>query len=407
MNKSPVFNYYLSDRAHPAAPETNRWQRFLPLNRQAGSAGEIPDQVVTYGDYFGAIRTFLKQNDFAVISAAAKAYDRLQHSPVKSNKSDKPDAIEAIDIFAVKHGAFYHPAQIKVAFDQGQTLSLVLNVAISVAGQQTIESEFKRLKRLQEKKIGQYTPQVYCFGHTDKAQGILWPMFLGQWFDDFHEFHLTIAEPDGYKMVAWDPHKGPQQLKTIQMATLYRQVAAILTNLYRIETFEQVFPWHHAAGDFVVNIKKVPLEVKLITIRRFGPLFELPTDAQKAAPEPGEILDALLIFFLNLSMRMRLDRLDGTGDVVWADDTALVGTWEGFFAALVLKPKPAMMPVPMSDAFAYVLAITPKNDLFTMSLTIAKRIYAKTAEFNVIRQNLKGHIDTLYRLINILEVAVD
>ena len=49
------------------------------------------------------------------------------------------------------------------------------------------------------------------------------------------------------------------------------------------------------------------------------------------------LLDALLVFFLNLTIRMRLDRQDGIGEIVWADDIAIKGTLQGFLEGLALK----------------------------------------------------------------------
>jgi hypothetical protein len=44
----------------------------------------------------------------------------------------------------------------------------------------------------------------------------------------------------------------------------------------------------------------------------------------------------LLIFFLNLSIRMRLDRYDGVGDIVWADGPVVQSTLDGVMDGLAL-----------------------------------------------------------------------
>jgi hypothetical protein len=44
-------------------------------------------------------------------------------------------------------------------------------------------------------------------------------------------------------------------------------------------------------------------------------------------------------FFLNLSLRMRLDRLDGTGDMVWAVPACLRGVVSGFLEMWEKKAK--------------------------------------------------------------------
>jgi hypothetical protein len=82
----------------------------------------------------------------------------------------------------------------------------------------------------------------------------------------------------------------------------------------------QIFPWHHAAGDFVIRVDGEKTSVKMITVRDYVPMAGIETepDSEQA------ILDALVIFFIHLSVRMRLDRLDGVNEVVWAPDACLV-----------------------------------------------------------------------------------
>ena len=63
------------------------------------------------------------------------------------------------------------------------------------------------------------------------------------------------------------------------------------------------------------------------------------------------MLQALLIFFLNLSIRMRLDRYDGVGDIVWADGLVVQSTLDGFFEGLALKPSVASMPDSIDKCF--------------------------------------------------------
>lgn len=364
--------------------------RPLPLDRRGLESEKI--RSVTYGDYFTTIKSGLGLDHVSVLLKTAAAYSFSMEDPAK---------IDAVDIFAVKHGAFYHPARIVIKLSGGSSFSLVLNVAVSVAGRDIIHNEYRLLNYISQ--ASDHVPKVYGFCPANRAKGVHWPMFLGQWFSGFHEFHWTETELDGFQMMVWDTQKGPRLLDDQQTQTLFQKIAFILTDLYDPMTFKQIFPWHHASGDFVVNIDKKGFAVKLITVRGFKPLFEQPTGQPNS--DARVILDALLIFFLHLTIRMRLDRIDGTGALVWADDTALLGTWDGFFAGLSAKPKPAALPLPISDAFAYLLATTPKKDLHTLCLAITNRIYSKKAEFKVIRQHLRDHISFLCQLIKTLGFA--
>ena len=82
-------------------------------------------------------------------------------------------------------------------------------------------------------------------------------MFLGDWFDGFHEFHLTQqADSDELAMVVWDGATARCLLSEKQAMDLYRKTAMILTACYDPITLCQIFPWHHAAGDFVVRVER-------------------------------------------------------------------------------------------------------------------------------------------------------
>jgi hypothetical protein len=81
------------------------------------------------------------------------------------------------------------------------------------------------------------------------------PMFMGDWLDGFHEFHLTRrTDNDKLAMVIWDGAEDRCLLSTKQERTMYRKAAMILTACYDPVSSCQIFPWHHAAGDFVIRV---------------------------------------------------------------------------------------------------------------------------------------------------------
>ena len=103
-------------------------------------------------------------------------------------------------------------------------------------------------------------------------------------------------------------------LSESQSEEIWRKAAYILTNFYDPKTFEEIFPWHHASGDFVASAVNEQLDLKLITIRQYGPRLEF----HEYSPENQ--VTAMALFLANLTIRMRLDRLDGVGEIVWAPD---------------------------------------------------------------------------------------
>jgi hypothetical protein len=184
-----------------------------------------------------------------------------------------------------------------------------------------------------------------------------------------------------------------------QSAELYRQAARILTYYYNVESFEQIFPWHHGAGDFVVKIDKADLDLKLISVRGYATLFTNPNQLKNGEKDTELILQALLIFFLNLSIRMRLDRYDGVGNIVWADGLALQSTLAGFFEGLALKPPVASMPDSLDNCFRYYLSVCTEEDLYELSEAVIKTFNRRAPEMRVIKQHLKEHVEELNRVI--------
>ncbi len=115
-------------------------------------------------------------------------------------------------------------------------------------------------------------------------------MFLADWFEGFYEFHHSIDPVDNSrKLILWDGSPRPQLSLPGQTRQLYAQISKILTLYYNPETYEQIFPWHHGAGDFVVKVTDEGMDVRLVTVRQYGAMTD---------PSEMSIEEALLIFFL-------------------------------------------------------------------------------------------------------------
>jgi hypothetical protein len=392
MSATPRFFYFLSCIENPVIEGGPIWREPLPLERKA--AEKLPPKpagnIFRYGDYFQAARIFLEQDGYRPVTVAAGR--RLQ-------KAIRPEDIRAIRILLEKHGEFYHPARIEVVCADGP-ISLVLNVAVSETGKACIQQEYGFLKALNQKYPVSYLPQVYSQGDVEIKDTVKVGMFLGQWFDAYSEFHIS-ADPSDHKnkIRVWDGQGGLFFLSPGQTVSLYAQAAGILTHYYNLESFEQIFPWHHAAGDFVVKAVNDKVALKLIAVRRYAPLFDQPHGPGPFEKDAELILQALLLFLLNLSIRMRLDRLEGVGEMVWADDPAVYGTLTGILKSLALKSAVPALPDSPIRCFQYYLSCCTQADLFDLSMAILNSFNPKTPEVPVIRQNLQAHVDTLYRAI--------
>ena len=116
------------------------------------------------------------------------------------------------------------------------------------------------------------------------------------------------------------------------------------------------------------------------------------------------VLKALLIFFLYLSVRMRLDRLDGTGPVVWLGQEALEGTVAGFFEALAQKAPLKALPVPVGDGFRAYLRTLSERDLLELLGDIAATFSPDSPDVPTIRQHLAQHAADLRQTIRRVEI---
>jgi len=111
------------------------------------------------------------------------------------------------------------------------------------------------------------------------------------------------------------------------------------------------------------------------------------------------ILQALLLFFLSLSIRMRLDRLDGVGDITWADSRAVPAILEGFLEGLALKPQIPQLPDAIDQCFRYYLSVCTREDLYDLSRAVVNGFDPRDPETPVVKQHLNKHVDTLSRAI--------
>ena len=76
------------------------------------------------------------------------------------------------------------------------------------------------------------------------------------------------------------------------------------------------------------------MEMKLITVRQYAAMFENKITKNNTDSDIYLMLEAMLVFFLNLSIRNRIDRLDGVGEIVWSDNISVEGTLRGFLKGL-------------------------------------------------------------------------
>lgn len=353
------------------------------------------DVFISHGDYFDSVRSFLSENRFEIIISAISQL---------ASQDIKQEDIQEIRVCLEKHGEFYHPAKVEVSA-LGAEFLFVVNVAVSKAGKNGIKKEYDILKRLNNEFPYSFIPKIYGQGRVCVNKSPEIRMFMGEWFEGYKEFHissssLSVSKPEikkgENKIVVWDSEQGNFFLPQDKITEVYEQASMILTSYYNFETFEQIFPWHHGAGDFIIRVCNDKTDLKLITVRGYASLVET-TDR-----DLDSIVGAMMMFLLNLSVRMRLDRTDGVGDIAWAGDIAAEGTLKGFFRGLALQSQADILPDQFDVFFRKYLLSCTEADLYDLIKDIVNTYNQKAPEISLIKQNLKKHAKTLHRSICLL-----
>jgi len=387
-----LFQFFLSDKARIVKENGKEWQHPFPVTRDY-KAPSSPDPIL-YGDYFSAIRQFLEKDN----------YDNLVSSvSLASGKNVSPEEIEGFSVFLVKHGEYYHPSKVEVSFSE-EKQPFVLNVAVTDSGLNCMEKEYESLMRLNREKPNSYIPDVYTKGSVFRKNKKI-SMVLGEWFEDYHEFHLSVSKNNEKAIIVWDPVLGNYVLPKKHEKELYRQATKILTFFYNPVTFSKINSWHHAAGDFVIKRNGRDIDVKLITVRNHESPF---TEEDRNAHEDiGIKLDALFVFFINMSIRMRLDRKDGTGEFLWSDDSAAEGMVRGFFEGVETWGNIGENPFSWMDGFTYYLSRQKEEALRHIAHDIVSSYHPAAPDTPVAKQYVGEHIRVLYKEIKNLTATQD
>ena len=362
--KKPALRYLVASPAGDVPVDADRLE--YPL--------EADPLKTSYRVYFHAISDFLSRENFQPLLEAVNE---------RQGTDFDLSSLNEIIVRTEKHGALYHPSSIEVMSKNGR-VKFGLNVAVTDTGKDSLKREFTILKTLNARFNLPYIPKPY---YLDELHSLVF--LLEELFEGYHEFHIAKSEDGKQQVKIWEYGKGEWFLSSEQGFEIYRQIAMILTLYYDIENYRMIFPWHHAAGDFVVKIEdNDQIDVRLTTVRGYGPFI---------GSDINEMITpvlALFYFLLHLSIQMRLDKLNGVGDFVWADEKCVDATLAGFF--LGLESKKAFLNYCGSQGeFLTLLRSFSVDDLATTFKPIIKQ-YENTKDFPVIERNFGNHVARLY-----------
>ena len=349
---------------------------------------------LTIGDYFHGIRRFLLEGEDNPLSLVLGK---------KLEREIDADGIQRLLIRSEKHGAVYHMASVE-AFVNGTGMRLALSTALSERGKTRLRQEYALLKSLNRTLRLPYLPEVYHRGEVILSDGSgrneILAMLLAQWFEAWHEWHLTTDREDNrQKLLIWDLRRGHRYATRDEAFRILREASKILTLYYDPRDYRQVYPWHHGAGDFIVKTEPEGIDVRLTTVRGYQSVMD------RLSGEKADQVTALVYFFLNLSVRMRLDRLDGTGLITWAGDFSVSAAAEGFFEALKIMEGEGRVEPGLAQGLLSILKSFSKDELARLMYPLLA-LYQEDepSDFPAIRAGMGGHVSLLHRVLGNLRL---
>jgi hypothetical protein len=341
---------------------------------------------LTLRDYFQSIEHFI--------------LDRVEDLGAKSKAALSPDRIGEILIRGEKHGTIYHVASVEIT-GHGIRRKFAVSTAFSEPRMEDLLHEYETMRFLNQHFSYDYIPKVYLSSEvlcSNPKGNETVVMCVSEWLEGYHEWHLTADQDGKQSLLVWDMEKGNRTASREESHTLFREASKILTLYYDTKTYRQIYPWHHAAGDFVLKSSGGATEVKLITARNYLSLISFPTEADTNR------VTALVAFLLNMAVQMRMDRVDGVGEPVWAQDQAVQATLEGFFDALRIMRGEGRGESGEGPDLLTLLNKFSKEELHTLyAPLVGSYREEKPEDFKVVERNLEGHISTLWNCLQVFD----
>lgn len=387
MKQEPVFRYAISATGGDLAG-VDLQQPFLSASGQRHTS-------LSWGDYFRGVELFLRHH-MRTLSALTGQ---------KAGRDLAPAEIGQIVIRSEKHGAFYHIVSVAVSAG-GVQAKFTVSTAFSARGRAWMKHEFNVLSNLNKTFKLSYLPPVYMLDEITLRPGdggVPATMFLSGWFDGYHEWHLT-RDGGEQNIEIWDVENGYRLASAAESYAIYHKASQILTLYYNPVDYSEIYPWHHAAGDFIVRTggEGGELEVRLVTARRYEPVLSFP-EAKKS-----NSFVALVYFFLNLTIQMRLDKYDGVGDAAWAQAGCLPAVVKGFFAVLGEKEKTGgYRPGRVEEIWSLLKSFGREEIKHILHSLPAFYNREDPGDLALIETNLDSHASQLYAVLQDFDLRPD
>ncbi len=376
----PKFRFlYSTPDGNPKILDSKGLESNIPITRDESLSSD--PKRITYRNYMESIQTFLLEN-------LNEFHDLVLQD------SRATEEIKSIDLVAEKRGADYFPASVRVRTRKDETW-FVVNVALTDRGLSRIRQDYDLLKYLGSQDENKFLPAIYfinTFQDTSASMlGSPVQMFLAEWFRGYHEFHVSSSAKNSQSVFSlWDTDNGYSEFPESVALQLIEKVSYILGYFFNLETFQEIYPWHHAAGDFIARLTPFP-DVKLITVRQYESRVSFPDDSHE------NLNDALLIFLANLTIRARIDRIGGTGQFVWLRGQFAKSIFIGFLKSMMTKEQERRGSYDFFKKFIKTLWTRTIEDWSQLFIQIIESYDQRAPDFEIIKENLVDHIFDVYQ----------
>jgi len=377
------FTYMVPGIHGPVVCPPDLLKEILPIKRPLSYQTAKTD--ITMESYFHAIENFIITN-----------LDNLRHAVAEIQGTTAP-TIQGVQILAEKSGSDYHPARI-IAVSQQATSCFGVNVAMTTRGLMRIDAEFGTMQFLGRHFQQQFVPLVF-FCDTQSVSGQTSPnhparMFVTEWLDGYHEFHLAQNPISGeIQPKLWESQHRISPLIETELRQIYARAAHILTYYYDIETYREIYPWHHAAGDFIVSRTDNKVDVRLIAARQYAPRL-MVRHSSEVSP-----YDAVTLFLANLTLRMRLDRSDGIGDILWGPPHSVEDTIFGFVSGLRAQLQEGRVSKSFLEEIAVRLKTLAPDHLADIFTCVIDSYDPGAPDLQIIQHNSAEHVFQVFRAL--------
>ncbi len=376
----PEFRFmYSTPDGRPRILDSAKLQKTVPMARDEFCSQEGPS--ISYVKYMEAIKAFILENLSEL------------HLLISEKVGDK-QKIKSIDLVAEKRGADYFPASVRVRTGNNQ-IWFAANVALTERGLIRIRQDYDLLKFLGSKDEKNFLPEVFFINTpldlSSSITGSPNQIFLAEWFRGYHEFHVTnLLRSDQSVFSLWDIDDGYRVFPESIAIQLIEQVSYLMTYFFDLETFQEIYPWHHAAGDFIAKLDPCP-DVKLITVRQYESRVSFHEDSNE------NLNEALLIFFANLTIRARIDRIDGTGELSWLREKFVEPIFIGFLKAIMAKDLEKHRNYDFLEKFIKTLEGLTMEDWARLFVQTMESYDQRAPDFRIIKDNLVDHVFDVYQ----------